>query len=73
MKLFGKNDEIKWPSSIKAVEERDTLRIMRLTGSIDAGAVEEIQRVMPRIRESKSFVPKNLILDFKNMFDPSGL
>lgn len=55
------------PPSIKAIEERKTLRTIRLQGRIDVRGAEALQQFIPLFRKQPGFTFKNMILDFKDV------
>ena len=66
MGLFQKK-EVALPPSLKSIEERPLLRIIRFKGSLDIGAVIQIQAWIPNFRNQKSFSFKNLLMDFQDV------
>ena len=66
MKLFTKK-QVVLPPSIKQVEERRTLRIIRLQGELNVSREPEINKFVRDFRSRPEFEFKNMILDFKDV------
>lgn len=66
MSIFS-SKEFSQPSSILAIEDHADFRIARLQGPIDINSVGAIQEFQEKTRMQKGFIPKHLLLDFKDV------
>ena len=64
--MFSDKDETP-PSSISAVEDYPTIRIVRLQGPIDQTTVSEIERFRKWVVKHRGFKQKHILLDFKKV------